>query len=122
MKTFVLMTRMSSQNADIIEVASKLKGRARRESEWLEAVKKNCPEVKFLAHYALLGQWDFMDIYEAPDEETAAMVSLLSRASGAHQVESWVAIPNSRMIDIAESLEMPIGDLKPGGRKPSEDE
>ena len=105
MKTFVLMTKMAHQDANIIEVATKLKGRARRESEWLQAVKERCPDVKWLAHYALLGQWDFMDIYEAPDDETAAIVSLLSSAHGAHQVESWTAIPNSRLMEIAEAIE-----------------
>lgn len=105
MKTFILMTRMASSDADIMEVATKLKGRGRAESNWIKAVKEKCPNVKFLAHYALLGTWDFMDIYEAPDEETAAVVSLLSRSSGAHQVESWVAIPNSRLMEIAEAME-----------------
>jgi uncharacterized protein with GYD domain len=105
MKTFVLMTKMAHQDADIIEIATKLKGRARRESEWLKLVKKRCPKVKWLSHYALLGHWDFMDIYEAPDEDTAAIVSLLSRAHGAYIVESWTAIPNSRLIEIAEALQ-----------------
>ena len=105
MMTFVLMTKMSHQDADIIEVATKLKGRVRYEGEWIQAVKDRCPKVKFLAHYALLGQWDFLDIYEAPDEETAAIVSLLCRAHGAHRVESWTAIPNERLKEIVESLE-----------------
>jgi uncharacterized protein with GYD domain len=105
MKTFVLMTKMAHQDADIIEVATKLKGRARRENEWLQSVKDRCPDVKWLAHYALLGQWDFMDVYEAPDEETAAIVSLLSRAHGAYLVESWTAIPNHRLMEIAEAIE-----------------
>jgi len=39
--------------------------------EWLSKVKKTCPEVKWLAHYALLGPYDFMDVYEAPDVDTA---------------------------------------------------
>jgi uncharacterized protein with GYD domain len=97
MKTFVLMTKMAPRDADLIDLATRLKKRSRKECEWLEAVK-------FLAHYTLLGQWDFMDIYEAPDEEAAALVSILSRASGAYQVESWVAIPNSRLLGIAEAL------------------
>jgi len=104
MKTFVLMTKMAHQDANIIEVATKLKRRVREESKWLQAVKERCPEVKWLTHYALLGQWDFMDIYEAPDEETATIVSLLSRAHGAHLVESWTAIPNSRLMEIAEAI------------------
>lgn len=104
MKTFVLMTKMAHQDADIMEVATKLKKRAQHESEWLRAVKERCPEVKWISHYALLGHWDFMDIYEARDEETAAIVSLLSRAHGAHLVESWSAIPNSRLEKIADAI------------------
>lgn len=104
MKTYILMTKMAHQDANIIEVATKLKRRVREESRWLKAVKERCPEVKWLTHYALLGQWDFMDIYEAPDEETAAIVSLLSRAHGAYLVESWTAIPNSRLMEIADTI------------------
>jgi uncharacterized protein with GYD domain len=51
-----------------------------------------CPHVKFIAHYALLGQYDFMDIYEAPDDETAHKVSLISRSEGALVAESWPAL------------------------------
>ncbi|RME23131.1 MAG: GYD domain-containing protein [Candidatus Zixiibacteriota bacterium] len=104
MRTFVMMTRLSPQDAELVEVASKLKSRECREEAWIDCIKRECPEVKFLAHYALLGPWDFMDIYEAPDEETAAKVSLLSRKHGAHHVESWVAIPNTRLKEIEERL------------------
>ncbi len=113
MKTFVLMTRMAHQDADIMEVATKLKGRAQHESEWMQVIRERCPLVRWLAHYAILGQWDFMDIYEAPDEETAAVVSLLSRSNGAHHVESWTAIPNSRLVEIADALEKGCPDGKP---------
>jgi uncharacterized protein with GYD domain len=105
MKTFVLMTKMAHQDANIIEVATKLKSRVRHESEWIQTIKEKCPQVKWLAHYALLGPWDFMDIYEAPNEETAAIVSLLSQAHGAHRIESWTAIPNSSLMEIVEALE-----------------
>lgn len=111
MKTFVLMTRMSPQDADIVEVAARLRRRARHEARWLKAIKEKCPEVNFLAHYALLGQWDFMDIYEAPDEEAAAKISLLSRTWGADKIESWVAIPNSRLSEIIDELEQCLPDM-----------
>lgn len=93
MKTFVMMTKVAAHDADLVELASRLQNRERQGAAWIERVCKECPRVRFLAHYALLGPWDFMDIYEAPDEETAAIVSIITRAHGAHQVESWVAIP-----------------------------
>lgn len=71
---------------------------------WLEMVKKKCPEVKFVAHYALLGQYDFMDIYEAPDVESAAKVSMISQANGALQAESLPAIPYKDFLKLAKQL------------------
>ena len=104
MKTFVMMTKMCPQDADIVEMASKMATRDRQGSAWIEKVRENFPDVKFLAHYALLGPWDYMDIYEAPDEEIAAMVSIISRKYGAHQVESWVAIPNKKLRKLQDHL------------------
>ena len=45
--------------------------------------------IRWIDHYALLGPYDFMDIYEAPDVETAHKISLISRAEGAVSAESW---------------------------------
>jgi uncharacterized protein with GYD domain len=117
MKTFVLMTKIAARDALLVEVGSKLRDRAKSNRAWLEEVKKMCPEVRFKAHYALLGHWDFMDIYEAPDEETAAKVSLLSRARGSHIVESWMAIPYERILEITEEID----ELKSGGSPESEE-
>ena len=60
--------------------------------------------MKWVGHYALLGAYDFMDIFEAPDAETAAKVSLISQSMGAAKAESWTAIPYSEFLDIAEDL------------------
>ena len=67
-------------------------------------VTEKCPEVNFIVHYALLGPYDFLDIYEAPNEEVAAKVSLISLESGASQAESWVAIPYKRFIELAKEV------------------
>jgi uncharacterized protein with GYD domain len=98
MQTYVLMTKLSP------EVSKHLKDRAEIGRAWLEKVREQCPEVKFVAHYALLGRFDFLDIYEAPDEETAAKVSMISLSSGAMQAESWIAIPYKRFVELAETM------------------
>ena len=98
MKTFILLTKLSSESSKQIKDRAKL-GRA-----WLEQVKSKCPEVKFISHYALLGEHDFLDIYEAPDEETAAKVSMISLSNGAFQAQSLIAIPYKRFLGIAEEL------------------
>lgn len=95
---FVLLTKMSA------ELNKKLKDRATIGEKWKKKVEEKCPEVKFLAHYALFGPYDFLDIYEAPDEKTAAKVSLISRELGAFQAESWAAIPYKEFIELTEDI------------------
>jgi len=98
MQTYVLMTKLSP------EVSKHMKDRAEVGRSWLEEVKKKCPEVKFISHYALLGTYDFMDIYECPDEETAAKVSMISLSHGALQAESWAAIPYKRFLELTKEI------------------
>ncbi|HKK21950.1 MAG TPA: GYD domain-containing protein [candidate division Zixibacteria bacterium] len=113
MKTFVMMTKIAPHDADIIDITNKMKRHTRNSPARIEEIQRKCPEVKFLAHFALLGPYDFMDVYEAPDERTAAAVSLLSRAYGAFQIESWTAIPCKDIADVVpgfcpEDVEEPL--------------
>ena len=98
MQTYILMTKLSP------ELTRRVKERADLGRAWLDEVKAKCPEVKFISHYALLGPFDFLDIYEAPDEETAAKVSMISLENGAFQAESWVAIPYKRFVELSEAI------------------
>ena len=98
MQTFILMTKLSPEESKHVKERAEL-GRA-----WLDQVRKKCPEVKFIAHYALLGPYDFLDIYEAPDEETAAKVSWITLSQGAVTAESWTAIPYGKFLELVEDL------------------
>ncbi len=98
MATYVLMTKLSP------EETRKIKQRSRIGREWLNKVRKKCPEVKFLCHYALLGPYDFLDIYEAPNPEIAAKVSMISLSNGAIQAESWTAIPYKKFVELTKKL------------------
>ena len=99
MPTFVLMTRLSSENLH------DAKTRKAMGKEWMKKVEACCPGVKWLAHYAVLGPYDFMDLYEAPDVETAHRVSLISRAGGALAAESWAALPYEQFLKILQEVE-----------------
>ena len=101
MPTYILLTKLSP------DLASQMKDRKEIGRTWLEHVKEKCPEVKFLSHYALLGQYDFLDIYEAPDEETAAEVSMICGANGTFIAESWTAIPEKRIVEFAKRVRKP---------------
>jgi uncharacterized protein with GYD domain len=98
MQTYILLTKLSS------DLTKQMKDRAAIGHNWLDQVKEKCPEVKFVAHYATLGQYDFLDIYEAPDEETAAKVSIISQANGAIQAQSLPAIPYKRFLELVDEI------------------
>jgi uncharacterized protein with GYD domain len=99
MPVFVLMTRLSP------EAMHDARGRRAMGKEWLAKVRTKCPDAKWLAHYALLGPYDFMDIYEAPDVETAQQVSLISRSEGALTAESWPAVAYDRFLELLEEVQ-----------------
>ncbi len=98
MQTYVLLTKLSP------DLSAQMKNRAKLGRSWLAQVKEKCPEVKFVAHYAILGQYDFIDIYEAPDEEVAAKVSMISQVNGAFLAESLPAIPYKRFLELADEI------------------
>ena len=104
MKTYVMVTKLAPEHIDPVDVAHIMRDRACGGTIWQDEIKSKCPDVKFIAHYALLGNYDFMDIYEAPNEEIAARVSVITRANGAFQVESWPAIPSSNFSEVIRDL------------------
>ncbi len=104
MHTYVLMSKMAPQAPSVVAITTAMRDGKRSHRAWISQVREQCPEVEFLAHYALLGSWDFMDIYRAPDEESAARVSMICNAMGAFQTESLCAIPDDRLSEIADDV------------------
>ncbi len=98
MAYYVLLTKLSPA------AISKSKTREMLGREWLQTVKEKCPDVKWLHHYALLGSYDFMDIYEAPNENVAARVSAITQYKGAVKAESMPAIPYKDYLEIVKDL------------------
>ncbi len=98
MPTFILVTKLSqdlTKNPELREDIGK---------EWKAKISHKCPNVKWLAHYALLGPYDFIDIYETDSEEDAAKVSMITLSSGASAAESWTAIPYKRFLELIKEI------------------
>jgi uncharacterized protein with GYD domain len=98
MQTYILMTKLSP------DVCKQMKDRAQLGRTWLDQVREKCPEIRFISHYALLGDFDFLDIYEAPNEESAAKVSMISLSNGAFQAKSMLAIPYKRFVKLSQEI------------------
>lgn len=98
MPTYILMTRLGP------EVTRNMRNREEIGKQWLRRVENQVPSIRWVAHYALLGPYDFLDVYEAPDEEAAAKVSMISLAMGALRAESWTAIPYARFLELTQEI------------------
>ncbi len=69
--------------------------------EWIHQLDKEIELMgaKIITQYALLGQYDFVNIIEAPNDEVAAKLSLKLSAMGAFQPMTLAAIPLDKLIE-----------------------
>jgi uncharacterized protein with GYD domain len=90
MPTYVVLTRLTPET---VKTPGDLK---RLERAVAERVRRECPEVKWIANYAILGPYDYLDLFDAPDEAVAAQVLMIVRSFGHAQTETWTALPWER--------------------------
>lgn len=55
--------------------------------------------LKVLAQYALLGQWDFLNVIEAPDEATMARAAVALAARGTMRTTTMQAVSVDQLIE-----------------------
>jgi uncharacterized protein with GYD domain len=98
MATYVMLTRLSpealTRPGSVADLNKKVEDRIRQE----------CPGVGWIANYAVLGPCDYLDIFEAPDADTATRGALLVRSFGHATTETWVATPWDRFLTLAQGL------------------
>ena len=90
MTTYVMLTRLTPES---VKSPADLK---HLEKTVAERIRKDCPDVKWLGNYAILGPYDYLDLFDAPNEETAAKVTMIVRSFGHAQTETWTALPWER--------------------------
>ena len=71
MATYVLLTKVSAESMSSPE---KLEAAVKKK------VAKHCPQVKWVASYAVLGPYDYLDVLEAPDDVAVSKVATIVRS------------------------------------------
>jgi uncharacterized protein with GYD domain len=101
MPTFIMLTRL---NSDAVRSPRALE---QLELDAMQRVREECPDVKWLTSYAVLGPCDYLDVFIANDIETAARVSTLIRTFGHATTEIWTATEWDRFKEIVRTLPGP---------------
>jgi uncharacterized protein with GYD domain len=90
MPTFVLLSTLTPEGVQTVKNNPTRIREVNKEIEQLGATVQ--------AQWATLGRYDFVNIVEAPDEQTIARVSLELGSRGTARYESLVAIPIDEFI------------------------
>lgn len=85
MATFIMLTRLSHQ---ALQSPSSLETLSH---DVMERIRADCPDVAWKASYVVLGPADYVDIFTAPDIETAMKVATIIRTFGHATTEIWPA-------------------------------
>ncbi|HTO60431.1 MAG TPA: GYD domain-containing protein [Bradyrhizobium sp.] len=101
MTTFIMLTRL---NPDAVRSPRSLE---QLERDVMKRIREECPDVEWLNSYAVLGPYDYLDVFIADDVETAAKISALIRSFGHAQTEIWTATEWDRFKEIVRTLSGP---------------
>jgi uncharacterized protein with GYD domain len=85
MPTFILLTTLTSEGVQTLKNNPARIREVNKEVEQLGAT--------VTAQWATLGQYDFVNVLEAPDEQTIARVSLELGSRGTGRYQTLTAIP-----------------------------
>ena len=98
MATFIMLTRLSHEVLKSPDALSELS------HEVMEQIRKSCPNVVWNASYVVLGPADYLDIFTAPDIETATKVATIIRTFGHATTEIWAATEWEKFTELLRSL------------------
>jgi uncharacterized protein with GYD domain len=85
MPTYIMLSTLTSEGVQTVK----------NNPQRIKEVNKEVEQIgaKVVAQWAVLGQFDFINVIEAPDEKTMAKVSLELGSRGTASYQSLPAIP-----------------------------
>jgi uncharacterized protein with GYD domain len=85
MSSYILLTRVSTESIRSPKSLEEL------EKEVVKRIQCECPAVEWLHNFAVLGPYDYLDVFRAPDNDTAFKVAAIVRSFGHATTEIWAA-------------------------------
>jgi hypothetical protein len=85
MQTFAMLTRLEPNGLQAPPAIEK------PEHKVMEHVRRACPTAEWIASYALLGPYDYLDLFRARDVDDASKISAIVRGYGHAHTELWSA-------------------------------
>jgi uncharacterized protein with GYD domain len=98
MTTFVMLTSLSHAALDSPGKLEEL------EQEVMKRIHAECPEVEWQSSFAVLGPYDYIDIFRAPDVEAATKIATIVRTFGHAETEIWAATEWERFKEVIRGL------------------
>ena len=99
MSVYLMLTTLTDQGRKAIQEDPEVLREINKEVEYMG--------VKILDQYALLGQYDFVNILEAPSNEAMAKLAIRLSARGTTQTLTLAAITLDALIDALKNKEAP---------------
>lgn len=100
MPIYALLTRLSEASVRTEDPAHVGEALAALGARVAEALRRHVPEARWLQSYAVLGPCDYLDLFEAPNEEVAARAAQVIRSLGHASTELWTLVPWERFREL----------------------
>lgn len=85
MTSYIMLTKLASGSLRSPQGLEEL------EKTVMKRIRNDCPEIDWQCNFAVLGPYDYVDIFEAPNNDTAIKVATIIRTYGHASTEIWPA-------------------------------
>jgi len=98
MALFILLTRISTESIRSPKSLEDL------EKKVMERIRAECPNVEWVHNFAVLGPYDYLDVFRAPDNDTAFKVATIIRSFGHAKTEVWAATEWAKFKEMVRAI------------------
>ena len=98
MPTFIMLTKLSPDSVRSPQSLEEL------EHEVMDRIRSECPQVEWVHNFAVLGPYDYLDIFQAEDIDMAFKVATIVRTFGHANTEVWTATEWKAFKDMVRHL------------------